>query len=135
AAVLLRAADLLAGRWRATVNAATMLGQSKTAFQAEIDSACEVIDFWRFNPFFAQQLNAMQPIPGPGAWNRMDYRPLEGFVYAITPFNFTAIGANLPTAPALMGNTVVWKPAASASLSNYYTMKILEEAALAPGVI
>ena len=135
AAILLRAAELLAGPWRATLNAATMLGQSKTAFQAEIDSACEVIDFWRFNPWFAEQLYGMQPIPGPGAWNRMDYRPLEGFVYAITPFNFTAIGANLPTAPALMGNTVVWKPAASASLSNYFLMRVLEEAGLPPGVI
>jgi 1-pyrroline-5-carboxylate dehydrogenase len=112
-----------------------MLGQSKTAFQAEIDSACEVIDFWRFNPYFAEQLYAMQPIPGPGAWNRMDYRPLEGFVYAITPFNFTAIGANLPTAPALMGNTVVWKPAGSSTLSNYFIMRVLEEAGLPPGVI
>jgi 1-pyrroline-5-carboxylate dehydrogenase len=135
AAVFLRAAELLAGPWRATLNAATMLGQSKTAFQAEIDSACEVIDFWRFNPYFAEQLYAMQPIPGPGAWNRMDYRPLEGFVYAITPFNFTAIGANLPTAPALMGNTVVWKPASSAALSNYFLMRVLEEAGLPPGVI
>ena len=135
AAILLRAAELLAGPWRARLNAATMLGQSKTAFQAEIDSACEVIDFWRFNPWFAEQLYGMQPIPGPGAWNRMDYRPLEGFVYAITPFNFTAIGANLPTAPALMGNTVVWKPAASASLSNYFLMRVLEEAGLPPGVI
>ena len=135
AAILLRAAELLAGPWRATLNAATMLGQSKTAFQAEIDSACEVIDFWRFNPWFAEQLYGMQPIPGPGAWNRMDYRPLEGFVYAITPFNFTAIGANLPTAPALMGNTVVWKPAASASLSNYFLMRVLQEAGLPPGVI
>jgi 1-pyrroline-5-carboxylate dehydrogenase len=135
AAILLRAAELLAGPWRATLNASTMLGQSKTAFQAEIDSACEVIDFWRFNPWFAEQLYGMQPIPGPGAWNRMDYRPLEGFVYAITPFNFTAIGANLPTAPALMGNTVVWKPAGSAALSNYFLMRVLEEAGLPPGVI
>ncbi len=135
AAIFLKAAELLAGPRRATVNAATMLGQSKTAFQAEIDSACEVIDFWRFNPWFAEQLFAMQPIPGPGAWNRMDYRPLEGFVYAITPFNFTAIGANLPTAPALMGNTVVWKPAASSTLSNYFIMRVLEEAGLPPGVI
>ena len=135
AAILLRAAELLAGPWRATLNASTMLGQSKTAFQAEIDSACEVIDFWRFNPWFAEQLYGMQPIPGPGAWNRTDYRPLEGFVYAITPFNFTAIGANLPTAPALMGNTVVWKPAGSAALSNYFLMRVLEEAGLPPGVI
>ncbi|HET9513906.1 MAG TPA: L-glutamate gamma-semialdehyde dehydrogenase [Gemmatimonadales bacterium] len=135
AAIFLKAAELLAGPRRATVNAATMLGQSKTAFQAEIDSACEVIDFWRFNPYFAELLYAMQPIPGPGAWNRMDYRPLEGFVYAITPFNFTAIGANLPTAPALMGNTVVWKPAGSSTLSNYFIMRVLEEAGLPPGVI
>jgi 1-pyrroline-5-carboxylate dehydrogenase len=135
AAIFLKAAELLAGPRRATVNAATMLGQSKTAFQAEIDSACEVIDFWRFNPYFAEQLYAMQPIPGPGAWNRMDYRPLEGFVYAITPFNFTAIGANLPTAPALMGNTVVWKPAGTSTLSNYFIMRVLEEAGLPPGVI
>jgi 1-pyrroline-5-carboxylate dehydrogenase len=135
AAILLKAAELLAGPWRATINAATMLGQSKTAFQAEIDSACEVIDFWRFNPAFAEQLYSQQPVAGAGAWNRIDYRPLEGFIYAITPFNFTAIGANLPTAPALMGNTVVWKPAATASLSNYLVMKLLEEAGLPPGVI
>ncbi len=135
AAVLLKAAELLAGPWRQTLNAATMLGQSKTAFQAEIDSACEVIDFWRFNAAFAEALYAMQPMPGPGAWNRMEYRPLEGFVYAITPFNFTAIGANLPTAPALMGNTAVWKPAGSAALSNYFLMKLLEAAGLPPGVI
>jgi 1-pyrroline-5-carboxylate dehydrogenase len=135
AAILLKAAELLAGPWRATINAATMLGQSKTAFQAEIDSACEVIDFWRFNPAFAEQLYGQQPVAGAGAWNRIDYRPLEGFIYAITPFNFTAIGANLPTAPALMGNTVVWKPAATASLSNYLLMKLLEEAGLPPGVI
>ena len=135
AAILLKAAELLAGPWRATINAATMLGQSKTAFQAEIDSACEVIDFWRFNPAFAEQLYGQQPVAGAGAWNRIDYRPLEGFIYAITPFNFTAIGANLPTAPALMGNTVVWKPAATASLSNYLVMKLLEEAGLPPGVI
>jgi len=135
AAVLLRAADLLAGRWRQTLNAATMLGQSKTAFQAEIDSACEVVDFWRFNPWFAEQIYAQQPFQTPGAWNRIDHRPLEGFIYAITPFNFTAIGANLPTAPALMGNTVVWKPAGTAALSNYFLMKLLEEAGLPPGVI
>jgi len=135
AAILLKAAELLAGPRRATINAATMLGQSKTAFQAEIDSACEIIDFWRFNTAFAEHIYGMQPIPGAGAWNRMDYRPLEGFVYAITPFNFTAIGANLPTAPALMGNTVVWKPASTAALSNYLVMKLLEEAGLPPGVI
>jgi 1-pyrroline-5-carboxylate dehydrogenase len=135
AAVFLKAADLLAGPWRATVNAATMLGQSKTAFQAEIDSACELIDFWRFNVLFAAQLYREQPGSAPLTWNRMDHRPLEGFVYAITPFNFTAIGGNLPTAPALMGNAVLWKPAHSALLSNYYIMKVLEEAGLPPGVI
>jgi 1-pyrroline-5-carboxylate dehydrogenase len=135
AAVFLRAAELLATTWRSTLNAATMLGQSKTVFQAEIDAACELIDFWRYNPHFAQQLYEEQPVSGPGMWNQMDYRPLEGFVYAVTPFNFTAIGGNLPTSPALMGNTVVWKPAATATLSAYYTMKLLEEAGLPPGVI
>jgi 1-pyrroline-5-carboxylate dehydrogenase len=135
AAVLLRAAELLATRWRATLNAATMLGQSKTVFQAEIDSACELIDFWRFNPAYAQDLYEEQPISVAGMWNQMDYRPLEGFVYAVTPFNFTAIGGNLPTAPALMGNTVVWKPASTAMLSAYYVMKLLEDAGLPPGVI
>ncbi len=118
AAVILKAADLLAGPWRQRLNAATMLGQSKTAFQAEIDAACELIDFWRFNVHFARQILAEQPIANsPGIWNRSDYRPLEGFVYAITPFNFTAIAGNLPTAPALMGNTVVWKPSPSPSRS------------------
>src|SRR6266511_2058995 len=135
AAVFLRAAELLAGPWRQTLNAATMLGQSKTAFQAEIDSACEIIDFWRFNVQYAERVYAEQPQSSPGVWNRLEHRPLEGFVYAITPFNFTAIGANLPTAPALMGNTVVWKPAASAVLSNYFLMKLLEAAGLPPGVI
>ena len=135
AAVFLRAAELLAGPWRQTLNAATMLGQSKTVHQAEIDSACEIIDFFRFNVHFAERIYAEQPLPGAGAWNRMDYRPLEGFVYAITPFNFTAIGANLPTAPALMGNTVIWKPASTAALSNYFVMRLLEEAGLPPGVI
>ncbi len=135
AAVLLKAADLLAGPWRATVNAATMLGQGKTAFQAEIDSACELIDFWRFNVGFAERLYTEQPESGPGMWNRTDHRPLEGFVYAITPFNFTAIGGNLPTAPALMGNVAVWKPSHTALLSNYYVMKVLEAAGLPPGVI
>jgi 1-pyrroline-5-carboxylate dehydrogenase len=135
AAVFLKAAELLAGPSRATLNAATMLGQSKTAFQAEIDSACEVIDFWRYNPHFAQELLADQPTSPLGMWNQTDLRPLEGFVYAITPFNFTAIGANLPTAPALMGNTVVWKPASTAVLSAWYTLRILEEAGLPPGVI
>ena len=135
AAVFLKAAELLAGPWRQTLNAATMLGQSKTVFQAEIDSACEIIDFFRFNAHFAERIYAGQPISSPGVWNRMDYRPLEGFVYAITPFNFTAIGANLPTAPALMGNTVIWKPAATAALSNYFLMRLLEDAGLPPGVI
>jgi len=135
AAVFLRAAELLTTTWRATVNAATMLGQSKTAFQAEIDSACELIDFWRFNPAYAQELYAEQPISNNTMWNQLDYRPLEGFVYAVTPFNFTSIAGNLPTAPALMGNTVIWKPAASAMLSSYYIMKLLEESGLPPGVI
>ncbi|MFL6280769.1 MAG: L-glutamate gamma-semialdehyde dehydrogenase [Vicinamibacterales bacterium] len=135
AAVLLRAAELLATTWRSTVNAATMLGQSKTAFQAEIDAASEMIDFWRFNAYFAQELYSQQPISGPGVWNQMEYRPLEGFVYAISPFNFTAIGGNLTTAPALMGNTIIWKPASSAMLSGYYTLKVLEAAGLPPGVI
>ena len=135
AAVLLRAAELLAGPWRQTLNAATMLGQSKTIFQAEIDSACEIIDFFRFNVHYAEKMMAEQPISSPGVWNRMDYRPLEGFVYAISPFNFTAIGANLPTAPALMGNTVIWKPAATAALSNYFVMRLLEAAGMPPGVI
>jgi 1-pyrroline-5-carboxylate dehydrogenase len=135
AAVILRAAELLATTWRSTLVAATMLGQSKTAFQAEIDAASEMIDFWRFNAWFAQQLYQEQPVSGPGVWNQMEYRPLEGFVYAITPFNFTAIGGNLTTAPALMGNTVVWKPAATAMLSAYYTLRLLEEAGLPPGVV
>ena len=135
AAVFLRAAELLTTTWRQTVNAATMLGQSKTAFQAEIDAACELIDFWRFNPAYAQELYDEQPISNNTMWNQLDYRPLEGFVYAVTPFNFTSIAGNLPTAPALMGNTVLWKPAASAMLSAYYIMKLLEEAGLPPGVI
>ncbi|HEX6617884.1 MAG TPA: L-glutamate gamma-semialdehyde dehydrogenase [Gemmatimonadales bacterium] len=135
AAVFLKAADLLATRWRQRINAATMLGQSKTAFQAEIDSACELIDFLRFNVSYAERIYAEQPNSVPGAWNRLDHRPLEGFVYAITPFNFTAIGGNLPTAPALMGNAVVWKPAHSAALSNWHFFRLLEEAGLPPGVI
>ena len=135
AAVFLKAAELLATTWRATLNAATMLGQSKTAFQAEIDAACELIDFWRFNPFYAQDLYDEQPFSDRTMWNQLDYRPLEGFVYAVTPFNFTSIAGNLPTAPALMGNTVVWKPASSSMLSAYYIMKLLEEAGLPPGVI
>jgi 1-pyrroline-5-carboxylate dehydrogenase len=135
AAVFLKAADLLAGPWRQVVNAATMLGQSKTAYQAEIDSACELIDFLRFNVHFAERLYEEQPISSPGIWNRMDHRPLEGFIYAITPFNFTAIGGNLPTTPAILGNVAIWKPAASALLSNWYVFKMLEAAGLPPGVI
>ena len=135
AAVFLRAAELLSTTWRATLNAATMLGQSKTAFQAEIDSACELIDFFRFNCAFAQELYDEQPQSSHMFWNQLDYRALEGFVYAVTPFNFTAIGGNLPTAPALMGNTVIWKPASSSMLSGYYVMKLLEAAGLPPGVI
>jgi len=135
AAVFLRAAELLSTTWRATLNAATMLGQSKTAYQAEIDSACELIDFFRFNCAFAQELYDEQPESSHMFWNQLDYRALEGFVYAVTPFNFTAIGGNLPTAPALMGNTVIWKPASSAMLSGYYVMKLLEAAGLPPGVI
>ncbi|RBM13072.1 1-pyrroline-5-carboxylate dehydrogenase [Prauserella sp. PE36] len=135
AAVLLRAADLLSGPWRDTLNAATMLGQSKTAVQAEIDSACELADFWRFNVHFARELLEGQPQSSPGVWNRLDYRPLEGFVYAITPFNFTAIAGNLPTAPALMGNTVLWKPSPTQGLAAHLTLRLLEEAGLPPGVI
>ena len=135
AAVFLRAAELLAGPWRDTLNAATMLGQSKTAHQAEIDAACELTDFWRFNPYFMARMYEEQPFSSPGVWNRMEYRPLEGFVFAITPFNFTAIGGNLPTAPALVGDTVVWKPAATAALSAYYTMRLLQEAGLPDGVV
>jgi 1-pyrroline-5-carboxylate dehydrogenase len=135
AAVLLCAADLLAGPWRSTLNAATMLGQSKTAFQAEIDSACELIDFFRFNVRFGRQLQAEQPLSSPGVWNRFDHRPLEGFVLAITPFNFTAIAGNLPLAPALMGNTVVWKPSPTQQLAAHFTMRLLEAAGLPPGVV
>jgi 1-pyrroline-5-carboxylate dehydrogenase len=135
AAVFLRAADLLAGPWREKLCAATMLGQSKSAYQAEIDAACELIDFWRFNVGFARQILAQQPISTRGVWNRTDYRPLEGFVYAITPFNFTAIAGNLPSAPALMGNTVVWKPSPTQTFAAYVTMQLLEAAGLPPGVI
>ncbi len=134
-AVFLRAAELLAGPWRDTLNASTMLNQSKTCFQAEIDSACELIDFWRFNPYFATQLYAEQPISSPGVWNYGEYRALEGFVFAVSPFNFTSIGGNLPTAPAMMGNTVLWKPASTSIVSNYYIFKVLEAAGLPPGVI
>jgi 1-pyrroline-5-carboxylate dehydrogenase len=135
AAVVLRAAELLAGPWRDTLNAATMLGQSKSVLQAEIDSACELIDFLRFNVAFGRQVLAEQPVSSPGVWNRMDHRPLEGFVLAITPFNFTAIAGNLPVAPALMGNTVVWKPSPTQQLAAHFTMRLLEAAGLPPGVI
>jgi 1-pyrroline-5-carboxylate dehydrogenase len=135
AAVFLKAAELLTTTHRQTLNAATMLGQSKTPFQAEIDSACELIDFWRFNPYYAEQLYDQQPLSDHTMWNQLDYRGLEGFVYAVTPFNFTSIAGNLPTAPALMGNTVIWKPAATAILSAWYIYKLLEEAGLPPGVI
>jgi 1-pyrroline-5-carboxylate dehydrogenase len=135
AAVFLRAADMLAGPWRETLAAATMLGQSKTAYQAEIDAPCELVDFWRFNVWFARRVLQDQPISTRGVWNRTDYRPLEGFVYAITPFNFTAIAGNLPTAPALMGNTVIWKPSPTQTFAAYLTMRLLEAAGLPPGVI
>jgi 1-pyrroline-5-carboxylate dehydrogenase len=134
-AVFLRAAELLATRWRPVLNAATMLGQSKTAHQAEIDSACELIDFWRFNVHFAERIFAEQPESDDGTWNRLDHRPLEGFVYAITPFNFTAIAGNLPTAPAMLGNVAIWKPAESALFSGFHIMKLLEAAGLPPGVV
>jgi len=135
AGVLLRAAELLAGPYRDTVNAATMLGQSKTAHQAEIDSACELVDFFRFNVYFAEQLYSDQPISAPGMWNRLEYRPLEGFIYAITPFNFTSIAGNLPTSPALMGNVGLWKPSRTSLFSAYYLMRMFEEAGFPPGVI
>ncbi|MCW2905014.1 MAG: delta-pyrroline-5-carboxylate dehydrogenase [Streptosporangiaceae bacterium] len=135
AAIFLKAAELLSGPWRATLNAATMLGQSKSVQQAEIDAACELIDFWRFNVDFARRLQAQQPQSSPGVWNRMDYRPLEGFVVAITPFNFTAIAANLPTSVALMGNVVIWKPSPTQQFAAHFTMRLLEEAGLPPGVI
>ncbi|WP_034093991.1 L-glutamate gamma-semialdehyde dehydrogenase [Streptacidiphilus albus] len=135
AAIFLKAADLLAGPWRETLAAATMLGQSKTAQQAEIDTPCELVDFWRFNVHFAREILAEQPESSPGVWNRSDHRPLEGFVYAITPFNFTAIAGNLPTAPALMGNTVVWKPSPTQQFAAHLLMDLLEEAGLPAGVI
>jgi 1-pyrroline-5-carboxylate dehydrogenase len=135
AAVLLKAADLLAGPWRDTINASTMLGQSKTCYQAEIDAACELADFWRFNVHFARGILAEQPQSAPQTWNRADHRPLEGFVLAITPFNFTSIAGNLPTAPALMGNTVVWKPSPTQQLSAHYLMRLLEAAGMPAGVI
>jgi 1-pyrroline-5-carboxylate dehydrogenase len=135
ATVFLRAAELLAGPWRSTLNAATMLNQSKTAYQAEIDAACEVIDFWRFNVEFMLRIYEEQPVSSRGVWNRLEYRALEGFVFAVSPFNFTAIGANLAGSPALMGNTVVWKPASTAAVSAYYTMRLLQAAGLPDGVI
>jgi len=135
AGVFLRAAELLAGPWRQILNASTMLGQSKTAHQAEIDAACELIDFWRFNVEFMLRIYGEQPVSSPGTWNRMEYRPLEGFVLAVTPFNFTAIAGNLPTSPALMGNTVVWKPASTSAVSSYWIMRLLQEAGLPDGVV
>jgi len=135
AAVLLKAADLLAGPWRDTLNASTMLNQSKTVYQAEIDAAAEIVDFFKFNPHYMRQLYEQQPGSAPGIWDYAEYRALEGFVFAVTPFNFTSISANLPTAPALMGNTVLWKPASTSLYSNYFIMKLLEEAGMPPGVI
>src|SRR6266581_1384610 len=135
AAVFLRAAELLSGPWRPTLNAATMLNQSKTAYQAEIDAACETIDFWRFNVEFMTRIYEEQPVSSPGVWNRMDYRPLEGFVFAVSPFNFTAIAGNLSSSAALMGNVVLWKPATTAMLSAYYIMRLWQEAGLPDGVI
>ena len=135
AAVILKAAELLTTTWRDTINSATMLGQSKTAFQAEIDAAAELVDFWRFNTHYAQELMDEQPLSDHTMWNQLEYRGLEGFVYAVSPFNFTSIGGNLATAPALMGNTVIWKPASSAMLSAYYLMKLYEAAGMPPGVI
>ncbi|GAA1560447.1 L-glutamate gamma-semialdehyde dehydrogenase [Actinomadura kijaniata] len=135
AAIFLKAAELLAGPWRNVLNAATVLGQSKSVQQAEIDSACELIDFWRFNVAYARELYTQQPISSPGVWNRLEYRPLEGFVLAITPFNFTAIAGNLPTSAALMGNVVVWKPSPTQQFAAHFTMRLLEEAGLPPGVI
>src|SRR5262249_17488198 len=134
-AIFLRAAELLAGKYRPVLNAATMLGQSKTAHQAEIDAACETIDFWRWNSHFAEKIAAEQPYSPPRMANQLDARALAGFVYAITPFNFTSIGGNLPTAPAMMGCTVIWKPAATAMLSSHWIMTILREAGLPDGVI
>src|SRR5437879_913523 len=135
AAVFLKAAELLAGPWRATINAATILGQSKSPYQAENDAACEMIDFWRYNVYYATKILSEQPESSPGVWNRMEYRPLEGFVLAITPFNFSSIAGNLPTAPALLGNVVVWKPSPTQQLAAHYTMRVLEAAGLPPGVI
>jgi 1-pyrroline-5-carboxylate dehydrogenase len=134
-AVFLRASELLAGPWRATLNASTMLNQSKTVHQAEIDAACELIDFWRYNADYLARIYSEQPQSSAGVWNRMEYRPLEGFVFAVSPFNFTAIGGNLTTSPALMGNTIVWKPASTAAYSAYFLMRLLQEAGLPDGVI
>ena len=133
--IFLKMADLLAGSWRATLNASTMLGQSKVAHQAEIDAACELIDFWRFNTYYMTQLMGEQPYSPYGMWNRLEYRPLEGYVFAVTPFNFTSIAGNLPTAPAIVGNVVLWKPASSAVYSAYHLMKLFEAAGLPKGVI
>src|SRR5258707_9667017 len=135
AAVFLRAAELLAGPWRSVINASTMLGQSKSVYQAEIDAACELIDFWRYNVHYAKRLLGEQPTSAPGSWNRLEYRPLEGFVLAITPFNFTSIAGNLPTAPALLGNVVIWKPSHTQQFSAHFLMRLLEAAGLPPGVI
>tara|TARA_B100001123_G_scaffold411037_2_gene506843 strand:+ start:20049 stop:21680 length:1632 start_codon:yes stop_codon:yes gene_type:complete len=135
ASIFIKAAELLAGKYRAIVNAATMLNQSKTVMQAEIDAACELIDFWRFNPFFMPDIFGQQPASSPGVWNYVEYRPLEGFIFAVTPFNFTSIAGNLPTSPAMMGNTVVWKPASTAVYSAYWLMQLLQEAGLPDGVI
>ncbi len=135
ASIILKAADLLTAAWRPVINGATMLGQSKTVYQAEIDAACEIVDFWRFNAFYMTQIMAEQPTSGPGVWNRVEYRPLEGFVFAVSPFNFTSIGANLPTAPAMVGNVVLWKPASSAVYSAHYIFQLLREAGMPDGVI
>ena len=134
-AIFLRASELLAGPWRQTLNAATMLNQSKTVHQAEIDAACELVDFWRFNADYLVRIYEEQPASSPGVWNRLEYRPLEGFVFAVSPFNFTAIGGNLTTSPAMMGNTIVWKPASTAAYSAYFLMRLLQEAGLPDGVI
>ena len=135
ATVFLKAADLLAGPWRDRINASTMLGQSKNAFQSEIDAACELIDFWRFNVHYMREIYSEQPQSAPGMWNRLEQRGLEGFVFAITPFNFSSIAGNLPTSAALMGTTSIWKPSSTAALSGYWLMKLLEEAGLPPGVV
>ncbi|MGN6677412.1 MAG: L-glutamate gamma-semialdehyde dehydrogenase, partial [Streptosporangiaceae bacterium] len=135
AAIFLRAAELLAGPWRSVINGSTMLGQSKSVYQAEIDAACELIDFWRYNVHYARRLLGEQPTSAPGSWNRLEYRPLEGFVLAITPFNFTSIAGNLPTAPALLGNVVIWKPSHTQQFSAHFLMRLLEAAGLPPGVI